>query len=185
MRRLVSKAELLWVVDAMSPASTGTIADVLPLDHNSVYVRLRHLARSGFLEATPPEEAPDNSYRWALTDAGRDRLAGADLPDVTTVDFETYFANRAMTIDPVMILEALSVEEGTWHTSGTVYDALPFSKAGIRNRLHELQEEGAVELDPGENGLAHRWRLTDAGRERLASADTAESDTREYQWLSS
>lgn len=169
----------------MSPASTGAIADVLPLDHNSVYVRLRHLARSGFLEATPPEETPDNSYRWALTDAGRDRLARADLPDASTADFETYFANRATTIDPAMILEALSVEEGDWHTSSTVYEALPFSKVAIRNRLHELQEEGAVELDPGGEGLAHRWRLTDAGRQRLATADSDERDSREYQWLAS
>ena len=183
MKRLVSKAELLWLLDAIGPAETSDLAAILPINHNSVYVRLRHLKRSGYLEVDK-ETSTGPAYEWALTDAGRERLVASELPDPTTVDFETYFANRAHEIDPLMILEVLSVQEEEWNSSSIVHEALPFTKPGIRKRLHKLEEEGALELNPGKPGLAHQWRLTDAGRQQLAEADDREAGgDREYAWL--
>lgn len=178
--QLVTRAELLWVVDALGPAQTHAIAEVLPIDQNSAYVRLRHLKRSGSLESRH-DERKGWKYEWTVTDAGRQRIADADLPDAETTDFEAYFANRAGTIDPLMLLEALAVEEGEWHPSGVLYDALPFSKAGIRKRLRSMTDDGLVELDPSEHSEPHRWRVTEAGHQRLADAQPGD---REYSWLS-
>ncbi len=174
MVRLVSKAELLWVVDARAPIKTSAVAELLPITQNSVYVRLRHLKRSGYLH-TLQDSGRNATYEWDMTAAGRQRLADADLPDAESTDFEAYFANRDNTMDPLMILEALSVEDGEWHPSGVVYDALPFSKYGIRKRLHSLTEDGLLELQPNEASGPHHWRLTTAGQQRLANADAREA----------
>jgi predicted ArsR family transcriptional regulator len=181
MVQLVSKAELLWVVDHMEPVWTRELAAVVPIDQNSVYVRLRHLDRSALVDTQAADRQGRGRYRWVVTDAGRDRLAETDLPPATVVDFESYFAGRAASIDPVMILEALSVQEDTWHPSSDVYEALPFSKKGIRDNLHALREDGAVELDRGKTGTTYRWRLTDRGRRRLAEAD--ETQVPEFVWV--
>lgn len=176
MPRLVTKAELLWLVGHLEPTQTDAVTGHVPINLNSVYVRLRHLNRSGYLESERPTDTQGEPHVWRLTDAGRDRAADTELPDAETADFEAHFAGRDTEMDPLMVLEALSAEEGEWHTSSVVHEALPFSKQGIRKRLHNLKDEGLLELDPGDPGLAHQWRLTDAGRERLAEADAREGD---------
>ncbi|SEH58558.1 hypothetical protein SAMN05192561_10970 [Halopenitus malekzadehii] len=179
MVKLVEAAELLWVVDHLEPAVTREIANRLPIDQNTTYIRLRHLDRRKLVTHETADDGVGR-YRWSLTAAGRNRLADASLPPADETDFEDHFAGRAAAIDPVMVLEALAVREDEWQPSGAVYDALPFSKPGIRNNLHALRESGAVELDPGGSGTAHHWRLTDAGRDRLAEAD---DETPEYVWV--
>ena len=180
MPQLVGEAELLWVLEHLEPASTSEIAARLPIGQNSTYVRLRHLDRSGLVAAaaTPADET---RYQWSLTTAGRDQLAAADLPPAATTDFATYFEGRAASIDPVMILEALAVADREWLPSSAVYEALPFSKKGIRDNLHALAGAGDIELEEGEPGTAYRWRLTEAGRTRLTAAD--DGDSPEYAWL--
>ena len=44
-----------------------------------------------------------------------------------------------------MIWRALALEDGEWHQSGVVYDALPFTEQGIRNHLKILNERGNLE----------------------------------------
>ncbi|WP_280536837.1 hypothetical protein [Halopenitus sp. POP-27] len=180
MVKLVEAAELLWVVDHLEPALTREIADRLPIDQNTTYIRLRHFDRR---KLVTHETAADGGgrYSWSLTAAGRNRLADAGLPPADETDFGDHFAGRAAAIDPVMVLEALAVREDEWQPSGAVYDALPFSKPGIRNNLHALREAGAVELDRGDAGRTHRWRLTEAGRDRLVDAD--DEETPEYVWV--
>jgi DNA-binding HxlR family transcriptional regulator len=180
MRQLVSKAELLWVLDALEPALTSNLAPQLPIDQNSTYVRLRHLERVG-LVAAEAIQGDETTYRWSLTDLGREQLAAADLPAASTVDFGTYFAGRAASIDPVMVLEALAAPEHEWVASSAVYERLPFSKQGIQDNLHALVDAGDVELDPGSPGMSHHWRLTESGRTRLARATPGDSP--EYAWL--
>jgi predicted ArsR family transcriptional regulator len=184
MPQLVSEAELLWVVDYLEPASTSAIAVELPLGQNSAYVRLRYLDRRGLVAATPSPE-DESTYLWTCTEAGRTRLAAADLPAAATVAFEGYFAGRTASIEPAMVLEALAAPDREWLASSAVYDALPFSKKGIRDNLHALAEAGAVELEETGPGKAHRWRLTQTGRTRLAAAEhaDAEADGSKYAWL--
>lgn len=173
--RLVRDEELLWVLDVAEPALTREVAAELPLDQNSVYVRLRSLARRGYVDGELQTAQETQPYLWRLTDRGRDRVAQAGLPPATETDFAAHFAGRTAQIDETAVLDALAVHgtEG-WVPSTTLYEALPYSKAGIRKKLHDLRESGLVELDD-ERGQTHYWRLTDAGRARLDDEDRLES----------
>ena len=64
-----------------------------------------------------------------------------------------------------------SAERGGWVRSSALYAALPYSAGAIRRRLLALRAAGLVERDA--DGRTHRWRVTDAGRVRLASAGVA------------
>jgi len=179
MPQLVGEAELLWVLGHLAPARTSDVAAHLPIGQNSAYVRLRYLDRNGLVAAESTDDGA--GYRWSLTEAGDRRVAAADLPPAETVDFAAYFEGRTAAIDPAMVLEALAAPDREWLPSSAVYEALPFSKKGIRDNLHALAEAGAVELEEGGPGRAYRWRLTEAGRRRLAAAEDGTDP--EYAWL--
>jgi len=168
---LVRDEELLWVLESVEPALTREVAAELPVDQNSAYVRLRSLARRGYVDGELQTARETQPYLWRLTDRGRDRVAQSGLPPAAETDFAAHFAGRTARIDETAVLDALAVH-GTdeWVPSTTLYEALPFSKAGIRKKLHALRASGLVALDD-ERGQTHYWRLTEAGRARLADED--------------
>ncbi|OYR68946.1 hypothetical protein DJ71_21330 [Halorubrum sp. E3] len=184
MPHLVRKVELIWLVDAFEPAKTADLREYLPIDHRSIYLRLRSLYRSGYLDQANVERANVEGYDWSLTDAGRKWLATQDVPDVETVNLHEYFAGRTDRVNPLSILEAFALEDGEWHQTKVAYDALPFTKQGVRYHLHKLNERGDLELDDQPNGHPYRWRLTDQGRDRIRNADDSGTDPDgEYIWL--
>jgi predicted ArsR family transcriptional regulator len=182
---LVRDTELLWVVEWLEPTRTRNIAPKLPIDQNSVYVRLRSLRRQGYVGGELLENEKTKPFRWELTDLGRTRVAEADLPPAAETDFEEYFSGRTNQIDPTMLLEELAVhgedEPDGWVPTSVLYPALPFSKVGIRNKLHLLQDDGLVDLDSGAPGKPHRWRVTSQGYERLEAA--TDDDTAMPIWV--
>jgi predicted ArsR family transcriptional regulator len=185
MPTLVYESELLWVLDAVAPAKTREVAPLLPIDQNSAYVRLRSLDRRGYVDReTEPDPDSSAASTWWLTDRGRDKVADADLPPAAETDFKEYFAGRTRTIDPTTVLEELAIHGtdagGGWVPSSTLYDALPFSKYGIRKKLNALRDDDLVERTTDQGGRAHHWRLTDAGRDHL---DTADTDDATQAWL--
>ena len=179
MPALVHETELLWVVEAVEPAATREIATHLPINQNSAYVRLRSLDRRGYLDRETTVEQHAQVSRWWLTDRGRERVAEGDLPPAAETDFEEYFSGRTHRIEPSVVLEELAVhgseEEGGWVPSSALYGALPFSKVGIRKKLHGLRDDGWVEQDTDREGRTHHWRLTEAGSARLEEADSVEA----------
>jgi predicted ArsR family transcriptional regulator len=180
MPSLVYEDELLWVLSTVEPARTRDVAAHLPIDQNSAYVRLRSLDRRGYVDReTTSEPEGSRTSTWWLTDRGRERVADADLPPAGETEFEAYFSGRAHTIDPTTMLEELAVhgseEAEGWVASPVLYDALPFSKVGIRKKLDSLREEGLVERATDRGGRSHHWRLTDAGATYLEEAEAAEA----------
>lgn len=184
MPHLVRKVELVWLVDSFEPATIADFKEFLPIQHNSIYVRLRHLHRSGYLDVRTEGRGTREGYEWSVTEGGRQWLAAQNMPDVESVDLDEYFAGRADSINPLSILEEFALEDGEWQKADSVYDALPFTKNGIRKVLHNLNEQGDLEVNKRGNGYAYRWRLTEQGRERLTTADESErDDSGEYVWI--
>jgi predicted ArsR family transcriptional regulator len=186
MPALVHEHELLWVLSAVEPAKTRDVAPLLPIDQNSAYVRLRSLDRRGYLDhEITVDPTSSQTSTWWLTERGRERVADADLPPAEGTDFGEYFAGRTRTIDPGSMLEELAVHgterDGGWVPSPALYDALPFSKMGIRKKLNNLREDGLVERATDRGGRSHHWRLTDAGAEFLEDTDTGDATP---AWLS-
>jgi predicted ArsR family transcriptional regulator len=179
MPALVHETELLWVVETVEPAATREIATHLPINQNSAYVRLRSLDRRGYLDRETTVEQHAQVSRWWLTDRGRERVAEGDLPPAGETDFGEYFSGRTHRIEPSVVLEELAVhgseEKEGWVPSSALYGALPFSKVGIRKKLHGLRDEGWVEQDTDREGRTHHWRLTEAGSARLEEADSVEA----------
>lgn len=63
----------------------------------------------------------------------------------------------------------------------TLSEQIDFSKSTVRNHLHGLEADGFIEKD--DYYKAHKWRLTDAGYERLADADeTLNAEDGIYIW---
>ena len=183
---LVRKVEFVWLVDAFEPAKTSDLGEILPIDDRSAYFRLRHLYRSGYLNRSEASEGHTQSYAWSLTKEGREWLIEQDMPDIEDIDLDEYFSGRTDKINPLSILEAFAAKDGEWHRSSVAYEALPFTKQGIRYNLHKLHEQGDLELDANENGYSYRWRLTEQGRSRLAEAKENETENiGEYIWLDS
>jgi len=175
---LISDAELCWVVQAHEPAQTATVAVDLPIEQISAYVRLRSLNRRGYVTSSTPLADRSDEHIWLVSEQGRTLITSADLPPAAETDFEAYFAGRTNSLDCETLLRELAAHEESWVSSSTLYDPLPYSKVTIRNNLHNLHDKELVALDEGDPGSAHNWRLTDAGRERLAA--TADADT-EYK----
>jgi predicted ArsR family transcriptional regulator len=189
MPLLVHEAELLWVTGAVEPATTREVAEHLPLDRQSAYVRLRSLARQGRVTRNRPESGrdPGGSSRWSLTARGREQVAGADLPPAEETEFQEYFEGRTYQIDTGMFLDELAVQgeehaaeaasdeteaaDVGWVSMSAFSEAMSFDRSTIRNHLHELREEGFVERDTERASHVHYWRLTDRGRARVTDAD--------------
>ncbi|MBP1923650.1 DNA-binding HxlR family transcriptional regulator [Halorubrum alkaliphilum] len=185
VRTLVTDAELLWVLESFGRerrATASALAELLPLAPTSVGVRLRSLERRGY--ATRSASRGPVAARWSVTERGRGLVAEAGLPPVAETDLDARFAGREATIDPRTVLAAVaelggaeaelggaSAERGGWVRSSAVYAALPYSAGAIRRRLLALRAAGLVERDA--EGRTHRWRVTDAGRVRRASAGVA------------
>jgi len=193
---LVREAELLWVVTALEPATTREIATQLPIDQNSTYVRLRSLSRRGALTQEKPTPWRGSTSQWETTASGQERVTAADLPPAGETDFETYFEGRSLTIDTGMFLDELAVrgaeraaEEATadhadapeaetdagdvtnWVPTPTITAAVPFNPSTVRTHLHQLTDQGLLDLDSNRVSAANYWRLTEQGQDRLATMD--------------
>lgn len=171
---LISDAELCWVVQAHEPAQTATIAVDIPIEQISAYVRLRSLNRRGYVTSSTSLADRSDEHIWSVTERGQTLITSADLPPAAETDFEAYFAGRTNSLDRETLLRELAAHDGSWVSSSTLYDPLPYSKVAIRNNLHNLHNKDLVALDEGNPGTAHNWRLTDTGRERLAATCNSE-----------
>ena len=168
---LVRDAELLWVLETVEPARTREVTSKLPLNQNSVYVRLRSLSRRGYVDSELLDHVRSKPYGWEVTDSGQETIAEADLPPAAETDFDEFFSERSRTMTTTMLLEELAAhgedQTGGWVPSSAIYSGLPFSKYGIRKKLHALTEDGLVELDDERQGQEYYWRVTKQGRKRL------------------
>lgn len=162
---LVTEAEFCWVLDWVGPARTGEISEHLPTSDKGVYMRLRRF-NGAYVDREPIN---DREYRWRLTDGGRAVIAEADLPSIEDVDLEEYFAGRQTSLNPNTILHEIAIYEDEWTPTSMLYDALPYAKSTIRVRLMNMHDDGVVERDDSQQ--TNHWRLTEAGRKQLASAD--------------
>jgi predicted ArsR family transcriptional regulator len=177
-------------------ASVSELAVAVPFARKTIRSHLQDLRDAGVVERDT--ERASHLHYWRLTDRGRARVTSADVQPYGTDGgdgaAETTAAGRP-TLDDDRLLATLAVEgadpaateafgqagidetgatqaeDGGWVPSTALYDALPFSKMGIREKLHRLKEAGLVEHDPDRGGQEHYWRLTDAGHERLADGD--------------
>lgn len=165
---LVSDAELCWVVQAYEPATTATISEALPVKQISAYVRLRSLARRGYLTSSATAGHGSN-HHWSLTEQGEDLVNDAELPAASDTDFSAYFTGRKNTLDHMTLLRELAARDDQWVPSTVLYGPLPYSKVAIRNNLHNLRKEGLVALREGDSGSPHHWQLTEAGQQYLSA----------------
>jgi predicted ArsR family transcriptional regulator len=174
-RGLVTEPELLWVLDSLEEAPTSRdVAECLPIDRIAVHLRLQHLKKEGYLDA----EQEGGVYHWSLTERGTESLTDGDLPPADTTDFSAYFADRTNTLNPVNVLAAVARQDNEWVRVSAAAEQFDFSNAAVRKRLKALKADGFVDEDDQHN--AHRWRITEAGHERLADAEealTAEAGT--------
>ncbi len=178
---LISDVELLWVVRAVAPARTRVIADPLPIDQNSAYLRLRSLAKREYL--TYINHNNSDYYEWELGTYGERRVKNAredaEIPSASETDFDAYFAGRELKrVHPRQLLTILSADPDMWHPSTTFYEELPYARVTIRDVLHELVDIGAIELDDSEQ--TYRWRVTDRGSDALAAFADPEREPPEW-----
>lgn len=143
---------------------TRELAAVLPISKKGVYMRLKRFDGT-YVSHTGD---PTNAYEWRLTDDGKTVAADADLPPIETVDLDEHFAGRSTSINPNAILYEIAVHDNEWVPTSPLYDALPYAKSTLRSRLRRFSDNGELERDA--SAKTNRWRLTDAGCNRLADA---------------
>mgnify|MGYP002761361930 FL=1 len=162
---LVTESEFCWVLEWLEPATTRELAEVLPTSNKGVYMRLKRF------DGTYVSHTGDltNTYEWSLTDEGKAVAGDADLPPIETVDLDEYFAGRSTSINPNAILYEIAIYDDEWVPTSPLYDALPYAKSTLRRRLRRFSDKGELERDA--SAKTNRWRLTDAGCNRLADAE--------------
>lgn len=167
MRRgLVTEPELLWVLDSLGgQALSREVSEKVPIDQNAVYIRLRGLKKKDHLDY----DEEGGKYKWYLTERGQDALSDTDLPPADETDFQDHFAGRTMTLRPNLILETVARAKDEWVSTSVLFDDIDFAKSTVRQHLYNLNDNGFVDKDDYYN--ANRWRVTEAGYERLAGAE--------------
>lgn len=175
---LVTEYELLWIIDALGDPITSEIAEYLPINNKSVYVRLRSLNYKGYIGYADLDGV--NGYQWSLTERGIAELETAELPLFDETNLGEYFAGRSAEMHPDLVLSTIARAEDEWVTTSYLFDQIDFSKTAIRERLYDLDDANHVDKDDSQN--THRWRVTEAGYERLTSSDETPDSDDIYIW---